>query len=373
MVAARERLADASGALVEARQTLAEATVVFGRIAAALAEERRRVELAPRVEMLATRRAALEEAERDRAVARALLKEKAAEVVATNGALQRARAEAERSKRELEDLGRRIEGETKALRDLEAETLAAEADIRGLAGAIAPDLRARAERMELDSVETIEGDLGRAREALAAFGDPPDPSLREEARHLKANVEEAERHVAARSQEAAAARTELSECRTRYLEVVHGSLQDYRRRAVEIARGASVTVEMDLPRLTDDDRALDEAELSVRFGFDGKEPLPLGDSSFSGGQQVIGGLVLLMAMVEGGGRGFFMLDEPFAHLSIDRIDDVGRFLRSSGAQFLITAPTTLDRAQLDPASLVITVRKKRAADAHAPVPLVAEA
>lgn len=373
IAAARERLAEASGALEPARRALDEATVVSGRIAAALAEERRRVELAPRVETLAARRAALEEAERDRALARALQEEKAAGVVAASGALQRARADAERSERELADLARRIEGETKALRDLEAETLAAEAEMRGLAGAVSPELRARAERMELDTVETIEGDLGRAREALTAFGDRPDPSVREEARHLKANVEEAERHVAARTREAAAARTELSECRTRYLEVVHGSLQDYRRRAVEIARGANVTVEMDLPRLTDDDRALDEAELSVRFGFDGKEPLPLGDSSFSGGQQVIGGLVLLMAMVEGGGRGFFMLDEPFAHLSIDRIDDVGRFLRSSGAQFLITAPTTLDRAQLDPASLVITVRKKRAADAHAPVPLVAEA
>jgi hypothetical protein len=154
---------------------------------------------------------------------------------------------------------------------------------------------------------------------------------------------------------------------------VSAALQDYRRRAVEIARPAGVAVEMDLPRLLDDDRALDEAELSVRLGFDGKDPLPLGDSSFSGGQQVIAGLVLLMSMVEGGGRGFFMLDEPFAHLSIDRIDDVGRFLRSSGAQFLITAPTTLDRAQLDPASLVLMLRKKRTGEPHAPVPVVAEA
>lgn len=227
--------------------------------------------------------------------------------------------------------------------------------------------------MALDSVETTEGDLRRARDALAALGERPDPTIREEERHLTANVEEAERHVAARRDEAAAARSELSACRTRYLEVVSGALQDYRRRATGIARSADVTVEMELPHLSDDDRALDDAALTVRFGFDGKETLPLGDSSFSGGQQVIGGLILLMAMVEEGGRGFFMLDEPFAHLSIDRIDDVGRFLRASGAQFVITAPTTLDRAQLDPASLVIALRKKRAADVHAPVPMVAEA
>src|SRR5512145_1599342 len=130
---------------------------------------------------------------------------------------------------------------------------------------------------------------------------------------------------------------------------------------------------MDLPRLTDDDRILDEATIEVRFGFDGKEPLHLGHPSFSGGQQVICGLILLMAMAETDGRGFFILDEPFAHLSIDRIDDVGKFLRSTRSQFIITAPTTLDRAQLDPASLLIVLQKKRPDEAFAPVPIVAVA
>jgi hypothetical protein len=282
-------------------------------------------------------------------------------------------AAAEAAEQGLDELARRLDGELKALREAEEETARTDDEIRVLSKDVAPELRARAERMELDLVETTEGDLRRARDALAALGERPDPTIREEERHLTANVEEAERHVKARRDEAAAARAELSACHVRYLEVVSGALQDYRRRATEIARSADVTVELDLPHLSDDDRALDEAELRVRFGFDGKEPLPLGDSSFSGGQQVIGGLVLLMAMVEEGGRGFFMLDEPFAHLSIDRIDDVGRFLRSSGAQFVITAPTTLDRAQLDPASLVIALRKKRPDDPHAPVPMVAEA
>jgi chromosome segregation ATPase len=130
---------------------------------------------------------------------------------------------------------------------------------------------------------------------------------------------------------------------------------------------------MEIPRLVDDDRILDEAAIEVRFGFDGKAPLPLGDPSFSGGQQVIAGLILLMAMAETDGRGFFMLDEPFAHLSLDRVDQVGRFLRAARAQFILTAPTTLDRAQLDPASLVIVLQKKRPGEPHAPVPIVAEA
>src|ERR1051325_3217529 len=89
-----------------------------------------------------------------------------------------------------------------------------------------------------------------------------------------------------------------------------------------------------------------------------KPQTEIGDTAHSGGQQVIAGLILLMAMAETEGDSFFIVDEPFAHLSLDRIDEVGRFLRGSGSQFLITVPTTLDRGQLDPASLLVVLSKK---------------
>ena len=267
----------------------------------------------------------------------------------------------------------RLQGEKEALERSEADLNTADTRVAALEDRVPSALRALAERGELDGPDTVRTDLERARRQLAALGDPPPPEVREEALHLRSNIEEAERRLSSRRREAAEAQAELAECRRRYLEVVSGSLHDYRRRAAELAGGAEVQVEMDLPRLTDDDRILDEATIEVRFGFDGKEPLPLGDPSFSGGQQVIAGLILLMGMAETDGRGFFLLDEPFAHLSLDRVDQVGRFLRASRSQFLLTAPTTLDRAQLDPASLVIVLQKKRPNEPHAPVPIVAEA
>jgi hypothetical protein len=121
------------------------------------------------------------------------------------------------------------------------------------------------------------------------------------------------------------ARSELEECRIPYLEVVNQTLVDYRRRVREIAEIAGVASEVDIPKLVNDDRLLDEARIGVCFGFDNKDPVPLGDPPFSGGQQVIAGLILLMAMAEIESHGFFMLDEPFAHLSLDRIDHVGGF------------------------------------------------
>src|SRR6266567_3521998 len=267
----------------------------------------------------------------------------------------------------------RVRGEREALERADKEAAEHDQRIRELTGRVRSDLIERARRGELDGPDTVRADLNRAHEVCLRLGDPPPPEVREEARHLESNMAEAEQHVERCRRQAADAHTELAECRRRYLDVVAGALEDYRRRAVALGAGADVVVRMALPRLADDDRILDEAAIQVEFGFDGKEPLPLGDPSFSGGQQVIAGLVLLMAMAETEGEGFFILDEPFAHLSIDRVDDVGRFLRSTRAQFILTAPTTLDRAQLDPASLVIVLSKKRPGDTYAPAPVVAVA
>lgn len=281
----------------------------------------------------------------------------------------------ERSRQRIDDdverLRRQQEGERRALAAAEEELRQADSEIAGLADRVRPDLRLRAERGGLDGVDTVQTDLARAREEFRSLGEPPAPEIRDEVAHLRSNVEEHERHLQDRRHELIAAQAELSACRTQHLSVVSAALVDYRRRAIEVADAADVLVEIDLPRLTDEDRSLDEATIETRFGFDGKEAVPLGDASFSGGQQVIAGLVLLMAMAETEGRGFFLLDEPFAHLSLDRVDQVGRFLRGTRSQFIVTAPTTLDRAQLDPASLVVVLQKKRSSEPFAPVPIVA--
>jgi DNA repair exonuclease SbcCD ATPase subunit len=274
-------------------------------------------------------------------------------------------------RRETEKFERQFEGEKKGLADTESKLNGLAPEVSAIRAILTPELKRRAEGRELDSPETVEGDLSRARHHFEGLGEPPPPEIRLEAAQLQSNVSELEHHVSERTRELEAAAQELDVCRTRYLEVVGHTLREYRTRAVELGRGAEIVVEMELPTLRNDDAVLDEASIGPRFGFDGKEPLAMGDSSFSGGQQVIGGMILLMAMAETEGRGFFLLDEPFAHLSIDRVDHVGRFLSASKAQFIITAPTTLDRGQLNPASMVIVVQKKRKDAPFAPAPLVA--
>src|SRR5262249_55051278 len=128
----------------------------------------------------------------------------------------------------------RLQGEKEALERSEADLNAADSRVAELSDRVPAALRASAERGELDGPDTVRTDLQRAQRDFAALGDPPPPEVREEALHLRSNIEEAERHLSSRRREAAEALAELAECRRRYLEVVSSSLHDYRRRATEL-------------------------------------------------------------------------------------------------------------------------------------------
>jgi len=154
LAAARQRAKSVAATVAADRAALDVATRAHGEVAKALGEERRRCELAARVARLPERKAALAAADEQLALARALHEEKKHDVVAASTLLQRARADARQSEKGLEELERRLEGERKALREAEEETLQADEEIRALSRDVAPELRARAERMELDSVET---------------------------------------------------------------------------------------------------------------------------------------------------------------------------------------------------------------------------
>jgi hypothetical protein len=86
----------------------------------------------------------------------------------------------------------------------------------------------------------VEHDLKEAKVKFESLGAPPTDTVRDSERVLCANVEEAERHVKQREREADVARSELEECRIRYLEVVNQTMVDYRRRVREIAEIAGV-------------------------------------------------------------------------------------------------------------------------------------
>ena len=298
-------------------------------------------------------------------------------VLSAERTLDKAESALDRKREDLVARSAELQGTRKSVAEMELKVSELQPEIERLSALCTGELKSRVEAGEIQiSPERAEGDVRSMQDSLERFrseGSIPPATVREEKKLVQRNIEELERHVSERQREADAAREELDKCRGEYLNVIGSTLHDYRRRAYALADIAGARLEIEIPKLENDDKSIDEAGIFVRIGFDGKPPTEIGDTSHSGGQQVIAGLILLMAMAETEGDSFFIVDEPFAHLSLDRVDEVGRFLRGSGAQFLITVPTTLDRGQLDPASLLVVLRKKDPQEVFAPRPIVARA
>ncbi|MCJ8330090.1 MAG: AAA family ATPase [Lentisphaeria bacterium] len=161
--------------------------------------------------------------------------------------------------------------------------------------------------------------------------------------------------------------------RGKYVVVVEHTIKEYRTNVLNLSKISGIQAEIIMPDLSASEDSLEEAELQVRFGFDGKSTTGTAGVSLSGGQRVIASMVLLMSLATSGGvnrGGFFIIDEPFAHLSLERIDDVTRFLEKSLCQFILTSPTTHNVNVFSAARLQMNFRIKKPNEKFAPVPTI---
>ena len=91
-------------------------------------------------------------------------------------------------------------------------------------------------------------------------------------------------------------------------------------------------------------------DVSVEVRVEGKDPVPYSSQSLSGGQKAALSLLMAMSTLEtlkgdekaGAGPGFFIVDEPFSASDTHKIQELGTFLERTGAQYLVSMPTTMD-------------------------------
>ncbi|NUN14430.1 MAG: AAA family ATPase [Myxococcales bacterium] len=206
---------------------------------------------------------------------------------------------------------------------------------------------------------------------IGGFVGCKDPAILGIFDKARADFDAQQQVLAQRQGEHRRGEQELRKARRSYIRVMEQTVARYRNNILHLAQRAGVEVEIFAPKLVDDDEVLAKAGIEIRIGFDGKRPVPINHPKLSGGQSVIASLILLMALTmqeEGEAGGFFILDEPFAHLSVERIDDITRFLSITNAQFILTTPTTHNLMVFNPARLTLNLRKKPAGAKFAPVP-----
>ena len=219
----------------------------------------------------------------------------------------------------------------------------------------------RAAREEFESANAVRRELERLDTRLATGGFVEDEgciALRDKFAADHAGMEAA---IGQREAHLHRARRITEEARGAYLNVLRATVRRYRRNLVALGELAGIGVDAEMSELVNDDVALAQAGLTVRFDFDRKGWIGLDDGEASGGQQVMKSLLLLVALLrdEDQPGGFVFIDEPFAHLDVANIEKVGRFLRSTDAQYILTTPITHNINVFEPSDLVLATSKRR--------------
>jgi chromosome segregation ATPase len=258
---------------------------------------------------------------------------------------------------------------------VEARRLRIVSEVEDLRASVPVEMQTEAARELLESEVTLIERLNLVRERISRFEGNRDPRAVGIWERASADLAEHERTLVTQRRDLTHGSDELQLARTAYKRVVAETIRRYRTNVLRLGELCRVEVQVKTPGadlLKDDSEdLLGKAGLEVRIGFDGKKPVAVDDPKLSGGQSVVASLILLMALTMQDGTdaaGFFILDEPFAHLSVERIDEVARFLQVTRAQFIITTPTTHNLLVYNPAQLTLNLRKKGGTERHAPVP-----
>lgn len=164
------------------------------------------------------------------------------------------------------------------------------------------------------------------------------------------------------------ARSQTDAAREQYINVLRHTVTRYVKNIRTLGDLAGIKIEHEPVLLGNDDLALAQAGLAVRFDFDEKGFMGMNDGDASGGQQVMKSLILLVGLMmeESHPGGFVFIDEPFAHLDIVNIERVSSFLKATRAQYLLTTPVTHNVSIYDPSMLTLVTFKKRPNESWAP-------
>ena len=221
---------------------------------------------------------------------------------------------------------------------------------------------------EFETAADVRHEIHYLEEKLAAGDWECDASVLQLKDKLQEDLNGIVRECQRRQAEVERAAGLTTDAREAYLGKLRATVRAYGKNVKRLGELAGIVVEVELPLLSNDDTALAQAGLVLKFNFDQKGLMGMNDGEASGGQQVMKSLILLIGLMmdEANPSGFVFIDEPFAHLDIFNIDRVAGFLKATEAQYLITTPNTHNINIFAPSGLTLATRKKRPGEPWAP-------
>lgn len=223
-----------------------------------------------------------------------------------------------------------------------------------------------AQLASLETPEVLESTVNSLRERLMGIDESEYLGIEELCLERESTVEQTGEKLKAQYQTVESHQKEHDEAVRSHIEMVKRVLQEVRNQIREQAEHCQALkakcdfemVSIDPPRWS----------IDLRVAFDGKKFVRYNDPDLSGGQKVITSLLLLIAAIKAEQHtfSFMLLDEPTAHLDLHRMDEVGRFLRSTNAQYIISAPYNANVKHMGWVDMALIMSKKAPDAEYAP-------
>ena len=170
-----------------------------------------------------------------------------------------------------------------------------------------------------------------------------DESLPGNVRTLERQVEDVRVELERLAEQAEADRAKVEAAHDQYRRFTRKRFRVYFDHLKVEAERIKFRVEGNLTERTDG-----RFDVALLVGVGDKAPVPYDSPALSGGEKAALSILMAMSAIEGrdgGGPGFFLVDEPFSASDTYKIRELGTFLARTGAQYLISMPTTMDIAR----------------------------
>ncbi len=189
-------------------------------------------------------------------------------------------------------------------------------------------------------VAVLEHTVRTAERSLKGFQEAErDPNLPANVQTLEKQVADVGKELALLDENVDRAREAAERAHDQYRTATRRIFRRYFASLTEAGGPLGFTIEGGLRGRDDGRFAVD-----VKIAAGAKDLVPYSSPSLSGGQKAA--LSMLMAMTTlrvhdaDGGPGFFLVDEPFSASDTHKIQELGAFLERTGAQYLVSMPTT---------------------------------
>ncbi len=188
----------------------------------------------------------------------------------------------------------------------------------------------------------LTGDLDRERRDLADFSEVDrDENLPGNVRTLERQVEDVRGELARLDGQLDQARLQAERAHDQYKTVTRRMFRGYFGQLRTSGARLGLALEGRL-RPRDDGRF----EVELHVGVGDKAPVAYSSPDLSGGQKaalsILMGMTTLQLHHGDDAAGFFLVDEPFSASDTYKIQELGSFLARTGAQYIVSMPTTSD-------------------------------